>query len=305
MREWLLAQTPSGIEILIALQQWQTPALNAIMKAITDLGSAELALLVVPIILWCVDKEFGVRLIYAYLGVSYVNSALKALFHIPRPFSQVFKDFNAKLHPLRGEDSFSWPSGHAQNAVVVWGYTAYRVHRRWVQVLAVLIVLLIGFSRMYVGVHTPIDVLGGWAAGVLCLVGGIWIEPRLAERWRRLSFVHQLLIAVVVPVLLTLVAYSPAITMTTGALLGLSVGFVCEARYVRFAVQGVWWKRLLRGLTGLALLLPIYLGLKAFMPEAGALWPRLARYAVIGLAMAFGAPWLFVRVGLAAREERE
>ncbi|MBN1937314.1 MAG: phosphatase PAP2 family protein [Anaerolineae bacterium] len=303
-----MAQVPAGIDLLLALQSWRSPFWDALFKLITDSSNEKFLLVLVPIILWCIHKELGIGLTYIALSAFYVNGALKTLFHIPRPYATAFSDLNQKLVPLRYEESFSWPSNHAQNSTVMWGYLAYRVKKGWFVALMAVLVLLVGFSRMYLGVHTCIDVISGWTVGAVCLGVGLWIEPQARARWRRLSLARQIALSVIAPVLLTLIVPVEDTTMSTGALMGLSIGFVLEGRYVRFMVSGVWWKRVLRAVVGLLILSPVYPGLSALAPDVDAPWLaialRFACYALAGSLMAFVTPWLFVKVGLALSEEK-
>lgn len=307
MREWILAQVPTGIDLLLILQSWRHPLLNGLMQLITDLNGEQFGLFLVPIVLWCIHKELGRGLTYIALSVFYANGILKNWLQIPRPFAAEFQSFNQKLVPLRHEDSFSWPSGHSQNAVAMWGYLALRVKKWWFVALMVMLALLVGFSRMYIGVHTYVDVISGWTVGAVCLALGLWLEPQLRAGLGRLSLGGQMVWAAIIPILLTLLAPYKDTTMTAGALMGLSVGFVLESRYVRYTVQGVWWRRVLRAIVGLLILFPIYLGSSALSPEVDALWLmltlRFARYALLGLIMAFFAPWVFVKTGLAPAQE--
>ncbi len=307
MREWILAQIPAGIDLLLTLQSWRSPFLNTLFKLITDLGSEQFCLALGAIVLWGIHKESGVGLTYVALSAFYINGMLKNLFRIPRPFAAALGHLNQKLVALRYEESFSWPSNHAQNITVMWGYLAFRAKKVWFIALAAVLALLVGFSRMYLGVHTLVDVLGGWTVGVVCLALGLRLEPRLRAGLGRLSPGGQIALSVVTPILMALLVPVKDTTMAAGALMGLSIGFVLEGRHVRFSVRGVWWKRILRILVGLLISFLPYLGLSAIVPDVEALWLamslRFARYALLGFLTAFVVPWVFVKTGLASAQE--
>lgn len=309
MREWLLAQVPMGIQLLLALQQWHTPWLNMLMGVITDLGSERFYVMLIPIIIWCFDKEIGIGLSYVYLSSMYLNTVLKTWLAIPRPADPSLRAWNQDLVPLRQEPSFSWPSGHAQGSVGAWGYLAYKFNRAWLWGLSVILVLLIGFSRMYVGVHTHTDVIGGLIAGLLYLAIWLLLEPRLIPVLTRLPLGGQIALAVGVPVVLQLALPVEDSATITGAMLGLGLGCLLESRLVRFTVPGVWWKRVLRGIVGLAIVLPVYLGLSELFPAGQLHWLtlllRFVRYALVGLAATLVAPWVFVLTRLAGQEEKK
>ena len=308
MREWLLSLVPSGIEIMLVVQQWRTPLWDALMNVITNLGSEEFFIVLIPLLFWCVDKSLVVGLSYAYLTIVYVNTTLKTIFAIPRPYTAAFQDWNSTLVPLRHEETFSWPSGHAQGAVGVYGYLALVLKKAWFWVLGGGIVLLIAFSRIYLGVHTPFDVVSGLFFGGLLLAIWVWVEPRGASRLQRWAFAWQLGLAVAVPFLLLLLVPSKESATSMGALLGLGIGALLERRYIRFDVKGVWWKRVLRGIVGLVILLSIYLGLRALSPDIDIHWLmitlRFLRYAFLGVLMMAALPQLFLWMRLADREEK-
>src|SRR5215207_7784336 len=168
------------------LHDWETPTLTAFFLVVTALGSLEmiwLLSLVVAVIL-------GVRRQWLHLGTwlaslaggFVLNQLLKELFARPRPYFE---------HPLVLEASYSFPSGHATMSLIFYGMLAYfcvlalRTWRARTAVVfgAALLVLLIGFSRMYLGVHYLSDVIGGFASG------GIWLSTLItgSETLRRRS----------------------------------------------------------------------------------------------------------------------
>ena len=91
------------------------------------------------------------------------------------------------------ESSFGLPSGHAQNAVVVWGMLALWIRKTWAWIAGVIIILLIGLSRIYLGVHFPTDVLGGWRLVFCCCWLMLRCESQLTKWWRGQSLGMQAL----------------------------------------------------------------------------------------------------------------
>ena len=149
------------------LENIRMPVLNEFMLAITHLG-AEVAFLVIALILfWCVDKRRG----YYILSVGFLgtigNQFMKLWFRILRPWY-----LDPTLQPLEqaleGAEGFSFPSGHTQNAVGTFGGIAYTARRKLVRVVCIVLAVLVPFSRMSVGVHTPLDV--GVAAAMALLL---------------------------------------------------------------------------------------------------------------------------------------
>jgi hypothetical protein len=211
-----------------------------------------------------------------------------------------------RLTPIRFETSPSFLSGHTQGAVVVWGYLAYHIKKSWFRVFAVLIFLLIGFSRMYVGVHFPQDVIGGFIVGVVYLILWILLEPKVREWLSRQTVIVRYSLAVLVPLVIWFLNPSEATATPMGAAIGLGVGFVYEGQTVNFSVTGSTRQRILRAVFGLVVILVSYFGLgnifgnfdESMGETMETIW-RLVRYAIIGFGGGWFLPWLFVKTGLA------
>jgi hypothetical protein len=238
---------------------------------------------------------------------AWVNGLLKYTFDIPRPA-------DPRIRILWPDPAPSFPSGHAQNAVAGWGYMAYRLRSRLFWVVAFVFVLCIGLSRLVVGVHYPHDVLAGWIIGLILLVVYARAEPAVGRWIDRQRMVVQLVLSVVAPLILIflhpadgngLYPAERAIT-TMSALTGLGIGVVMEREWVRFRVEGIWWRRVLRFLVGLIVVGIAYAGPRLILPEGmphvldSAL--RFGRYALLGWMMAVFCPWLFVRLRLSEQD---
>ncbi|MGD8819656.1 MAG: phosphatase PAP2 family protein, partial [Anaerolineae bacterium] len=255
-----------------------------------------------------IDREIGIRLGYLSLLSAWINSVFKHLFAIPRPAAPQLDI------PYPATDP-SFPSGHAQGAVVNWAYLAYRFRNRIFWVISVIIILGIGLSRLVLGVHFPQDVLGGWIIGLGVLLVYIWLEEPVGRWIADQRTPVQVLLAVGVPLILIFLhpadpegLYPVAGSVTPmSALAGLGVGLIMERAWVRFRVEGEWWRRVLRFLLGLGIVAALYVGPRLILPEemdhGVEVITRMARYALVGWAVSFLAPWLFVRLRLAGQEE--
>jgi hypothetical protein len=284
---------------------------------------------ILPVLYWCVDSRLGIRVALILMLSTGVNDALKLAFHGPRPYW-----YSAEVKGLASETSFGVPSGHAQNAMVLWGMMAAWLKKWWAWLAAGLVIFFIGISRLYLGVHFPHDVLVGWLIGGLLL----WLMFRFwdpAEAWlSKMSFGGQVLVAFcasLVLILLPLIPYlwlkltnwqpdpawasfaTEAITMSgaftsAGTLFGLGIGLAWLTRQGGFKTSGAWWQLVLRFVLGLVGVLVFYVGLDKLFgliaPDAEAVLPfilRFLRYALIGAWVAGGAPWTFLRLKLAEK----
>jgi len=157
-----------GLDFIRSVQTIGNPVLTTVMKAITFTGSEIAYLAAIPFIFWCYDERKGLRLATAFLLSAWVNCSLKEVWRQPRPY---------ELDPSVGmavENSFGLPSGHAQGSATFWGIIAGWMRSPYGIVFAIAMPLVVGFSRIYLGVHFPTDVVAGWllGAGVLGLYYG-------------------------------------------------------------------------------------------------------------------------------------
>lgn len=287
MNGWILW----GIRVVQLLQSLGNPVLDRVFAAITLIGDEKFALLMVPFLYWALDKALALRLGFLYLGSAYVNTALKAAFAVPRPSPPAVR----VIAPAEG---YAFPSGHAQTTATVWGYLATQVRSTGFRVLAAVIIALVALSRVYLGAHYPQDVIVGIAIAILLIGIYNWFVTTYASRIR-LSLPAKLLVAIAIPTALLALHAETDTGSSMGTLLGLGVGVILENEWIRFSSGGPWGKRVTRFLLGLVVLLAIYFGLKAILPEA--LPFRVLRYALVGSWASLGAPWMFVMLRLADR----
>jgi membrane-associated phospholipid phosphatase len=306
MESWLQSLIPWGTQVIIWVQSHVPPWVTAFAKGFTFLGYQEFYFVALPLLYWCVDKQIGAALVYFSLLSAWVNDTIKYIFRLPRPS-------NSAIHVPPGfvETSPSFPSGHAQNAVVNWGYAAIRLHNRVFWIVAIVAFLGISLSRIVLGVHFPEDIIGGWIIGLILLGLYIWAGPPLSRWVISQAPAVQIGLAVIVPVALIFVhpadnqglypAKDSVVPMST--LIGVGIGLIMERAWLRFRVEGPLWQRGLRLVVGLAALGIFYLGPKLILPTGVAygleILLRFVRYAVVGWVAAFLCPWLFVRLRLA------
>lgn len=303
--------------------------LLAPMRFFTFLGAEEFYLLVAPAIIWCLDAALGLRLGLFLMISGGLNNSLKLLLHGPRPF---WVDPQARALVL--EASFGIPSGHAQNAVTVWGLLAFALRRLWAWLVAVLLIASIGFSRLYLGVHFPADVIAGWLVGVLLLASLLRLEPGVRAWLAARSAGDQILAALMASMSLVILGSLARLSLArwvlpfqwienagavfpgeiinpyaldglisnAGAFFGLATGAIWLRSLGGFQVGGPVGQRLLRYPLGLLGVLLIWYGLGQIFPRGDDLISytlRYLRYALVGGWISGLAPLLFVRFGLA------
>jgi membrane-associated phospholipid phosphatase len=311
---------------LQALGGWLTPP----MQFFTFLGLEQFYVLVMPAVLWCFDIGVGLRVGTILLTSNMLAFTLKLVFGLPRPYW-----ISRRVQALSTEWSFGLPSGHAMNAVTLWGRLASAIQRRWALAAALALMFLIPLSRVELGVHFPADVIAGWVFGGILLFAFLKYERGVAERLLRATPAARLLVACLGPLALVGLALAvrtiraplgiPAAWVETaaaaapeappidpleissilaigGIFLGFCVGGALLVDWGGFRVEGAWAQRLLRYAVGLVGVVIIFIGLAAIFPSGPSLVAvtlRALRYALVGFWISYLAPRVFVWVGVA------
>lgn len=296
MPDWMRWQ----IEGIARLQALQPPWAIPFWQLMSFLGEEQAFLLILLALLWGYRKREALAAATALLLGSYLTFTLKDLFAQPRPF-QVAPHQVRVLLPGGETLGYGLPSGHALNAVAMWGTLAAMVGHPPFTAFAVGLILLIGLSRVVLGVHFFHDVLAGWGVGALVALLVAYGASRPLPRGL-FSRGRAALAALGIVLLLFLVHGTHETAVPLGAWLGMALGALGESRTGGFDPGGRWARRGLRLAIGLLTLGAVYIGLsQAFhaFPLTEAPFLRLTRYALIGLWVTWGAPWLFLRLRLA------
>lgn len=279
-----------GLEFIRTLQQVRGPILDTFFKMVTSMGDEQFVLLLMPLLVWCLDFHAGARILLLLVSSGYINFALKEWIREPRPFhldSQVMV-----IH----SDGYGMPSGHSQLAVVIWGAIAAWTRKKWAWAVALVLALLIGFSRIYLGVHFPTQVLAGWSVGAILLALYLLGIERVEAWLAKLTLLWQLALVLSVSLLMLLVQSAPDPAAAAGVFCGAGVGLALARRFLHISVAGPWWQRALRYVIGVVILFAIVEGLKLVFPVEGeALYTvlRSLRYGLVGLWATLGGPLLF------------
>lgn len=288
-----------GLAIIRAIQSIHSPFLDQFFRIVSDLHGELVYLIVLPFLLWLYDKRFARFMGHVFILGNVSNDILKNLFDTARPSP-------ADVRSLHNEPSGAFPSGHSQNPLLFWGAVALQMGRRWITVTLAIMVVLIGISRMYLGAHWPLDVIGGWTLGALML----WLMVSTRSFWtgEKQSLGTRLLWAAVIPSAMLLVAALlgdvPALTAPTaekqefykfaGVYYGFLIGSVLEEEYVGFNPRlGGTLVQVAKVVVGLVLVLAVKEGFKLFLPATNL--GDIIRYGCMGLMVTAGAPLVFRR----------
>ncbi len=264
--------------VLYALESIRTPVLNEVMSVITLLGGEMFFMVIAVAVFWCVSKRMGYYLMVVGFFGTVINQFLKILCCVPRPWVKD-PDFTIVESARAEATGYSFPSGHTQNAVATYGGIARYTRRKRLRTVLAVLTVLVAFSRMYLGVHTPLDVGVSFAIATLLVLG---LYPLMEEADRRPAV---LTCTIVVMVLCSgaFVGYlylrgdTGATAEDTanyvsalengwkllGSTLGLLVSNILDRKYIRFETRAVWWAQLIKLTLGFGLLLVIRSALKA------------------------------------------
>lgn len=292
--------------VLYLLEKIRIPVLNELMLLVTQLGEETAFLVLALIIFWCVDKRRG----YYVMAVGFVgtilNQVLKLICRVPRPW-ELDRNFTILEQAREAAKGYSFPSGHTSTAVGTFGAIAMTEKRRWVKTLCITLAVLVGFSRMYVGVHTPYDVLFG-AVCALSLVFGL--KPIvMGKSDKAMKILLASMLALGMGYLLYVELYPfPAdfdthnLTSATenaytmiGCLIGVAIVYMTEKKWINFSVEGKWWVQLIKIVLGLLLVLAVKSGLKAPLISlfGSELIARAVRYFLVVLTAGLLWPMTF------------
>ncbi len=264
------------MELLYALESIRTPFLDKLMGLVTNLGGEAVFIVTAIVVFWCLSKSCGYYMMTVGFAGTIINQFLKLWFRIPRPW---VKDPNFTIvESARAEATgYSFPSGHTQNAFAVFGAPARFFKNTALRIIFILLIALTAFSRMYVGVHTPLDV------GVSLIVGTILvfvIYPFFRDMDKSPKKVY-IIFGIFIVLAAAFVAFVelydfPAdidaenyasglknAYMILFCAIGLMLTFFIDTKYVRFPTRAVWWAQIIKVVVGLAILLALKSVLKA------------------------------------------
>ena len=292
------------MEFLYVLEKLRVPGLNEFMLTITRLGEETAFLVLALLFFWCVDKKRGYLLMsVGFLGTM-ANQFMKLWFRIPRPWV-LDPEFTILEAAREAATGYSFPSGHTTSAVATFGSIAVTAKNKVAVWVCWTLAVLVGLSRMYIGVHTSADVLVGAMTSLILIL----ILRKVPEN----DLGMKILVTVMLLLSMGLMAFvslypfpedvdahnlesglKNAYTMV-GCMLGVLIVYHVEQRYVKFSTKAVWWAQILKAVLGLALVLAVKEGLRGPLETlfGNPLTARMVRYFLIVAAAGIVWPMSF------------
>ena len=259
------------IDVLLWFQEHRTGFWDAVMNACSTLGGDVIALALVCLVFWCMSRKEGNRMILNMFSGLVLNQLIKIAVAARRPWvrDSRIRPYGSTLNeqgvPVGGAivdaTAYSFPSGHTANAVSAFAGYAYK-KQWWLNVIVWIFAVLIAVSRMYLGVHTPQDVLFSLFFGIILVI----LMDKLADALEKKPSLDIVIVGVflllgVATVITTLVRMNGAPVddntrdafKTTGANFGALIGWLLERRTVRFERPKSFLKGLIRFAAGVIL----------------------------------------------------
>lgn len=271
------------IRILQMLQDIRTDFLTAFFTAITMMAEEVYITLFIAIFYWCIDKKRAVRLGYFVLFNSVFNSVIKSMIKMPRPFNE------GVVTAIRKETAtgFSFPSGHTQTATGFWTGSMIILKTKASVIVGSVMILFVAFSRMYLGVHWPMDVLGGILFGLIFT----YFANETLDEEGKMQKMHVLISSVAVLIVL-IFPLDTSICKAVASLWALCFGGFLEQNYVKFKEKQAIPFQLVKVIIGILGLWVIY---QLTLPMAATITRLyvIIRNAAYILWLIVGAPWCF------------
>ncbi|MDY0287449.1 MAG: phosphatase PAP2 family protein [Sphaerochaeta sp.] len=285
--------------ILLFFQNISSPFMDSFANVASAVGEQTFVIAVMLYILWNLDKNKGFTICSTLLFSVMSMGALKAIVRAPRPF-QVLESIDGKR--LATATGYSFPSGHTTTGSSFYSALAFAYKKRALSILCAVMIVLVGTSRLYLGVHWPIDVFGGLVLGIgITLIASAKMSALYDDKGKRYRF------SIIVGAITFVLGLGMAILLNTHSIdevaftdlmkvLALAgggyLGFAFEAKKVNYSVEATVKKKLLRFFLGMVGVIGI-MGLKALIPASLYSVGSFARYAALG----FWATGLFPFIG--------
>ena len=270
------------MQLLYILEQLRTPAVTKALSALTYFGGVYGFMVLSIIVFWCIDKRCGYFMLSLGFIGTVINQFLKILFRIPRPWV-LDPSFEPVESAVADAGGFSFPSGHTQNVFATFGGVFAWTKKVWLKIVCAVLIVLVAFSRMYLGVHTPLDVGVSVVIGIVLLFV-LYPVFRDIDRHPNRFYGFLAVLAVLLAAFLlysylwpfpdwmyaeehvvNLIEARHNASILTGALAALTIAYTLDLRRTRFDTKAVWWAQILKVVIGLVVTLALIEGTKAVL----------------------------------------
>lgn len=293
------------MQFLYWLESIRNPVCDWFFSTITHLGDETAFLLIAIFLFWCVNKRSGYYLMISGFFGTIINQVMKLACKVPRPWVRD-TSFTIVESAREGASGYSFPSGHSQNAVNTFGALFITSKSKWFRIVCAVLAVLVLLSRMYLGVHTPWDVVAGAASAlvILILLEELFKNDKLYEKAMpiivgiltagSIAFFIYAMVSLPSDDENVLSAAKNARTML-GCSLGLIVVYLMDTYVVKFKTNASWYVQIIKFALGGGIVFVIKalfkIPLEAIMGDnerilryflivvfAGAIWPMTFKF---------------------------
>lgn len=290
------------MKFLYFLESIRFPLLDDLMLLITRFGEETAFLVAALIVFWCVDKNRGYYIMGVGFGGTILTQFLKLLCKVSRPWV-----LDPAFEPVPGSKEaatgYSFPSGHSQSAVGTFGSLALTGKNKVLRWIFLAMAVLVPFSRMYLGVHTPADVLVGSGCALVLMLGlrflndGKYVRPMLFAMCG-VSVLYFIFVQFLLnPENQDAHNYASGLKNAytlMGAIFGMLLVHFADEKWAHFEVKAIWWAQILKVCGGLILVLLVKEGLRTPLAALFGEYPgRAVRYFLVVLAAGILWPLTF------------
>ncbi len=288
------------MDLLRAIEAIRTPLGEKLWQFFTFFGEETFIVVVLCILFWCLNKNLSYKIGATFFLGGLLTQGLKITFQIPRPWvlDPHFKPVGTAIETAT---SFSFPSGHTASAGSLFFPIALSGRRWWLRLIGLVMPFVVAFSRMYLGVHTLLDV--GVALGITALFALLVHLVSRTRLWER-----------PLPVALGLLGFSAVVLIyafcrqditrdmledcikAAAAGVGFAGGYFIERKWINFDVKAAWWMQVIKVVVGIGVVLALKSGLKLVLGDT--LVVDALRYFLLILWILAGWPMIFQRVRL-------
>lgn len=270
------------LQMIQHLAEYRTPLLNAFFESLNFFDTDYFYLLMIPISWAVLGKKFGSRIVFMIMLSGIVNFFIKDIFQIPRPFT---------IDPSIGliyAPGYSFPSGAAQGTVLISGILYNEFRKKWMIPILAAYILLVSFSRNYLGVHYPIDILGGWIVGGVLLLFYFFVYLKLEKPFSKMRPGYPCVIRLAFYTLPLWMSWDPVYVKISAIAIGVSVGIlVLDYLKKDVKVDRRWSVNIIRAFCSCLLLVFLYLILKKVNIEQKEI-KNIIIYFTLGFTETFG-----------------
>ncbi len=290
------------MSFLYFLESLRNPVCDLLFSFITLFGEETIFMAVGLIFFWCVSKTQGYFLLCTGFIGTVINQFLKMLFRVPRPWVKN-PEFTIVESAREAATGYSFPSGHTQTSVGLFGGIARANKTKWLRITSIVLCVLVPLSRMYLGVHTPHDVIVSVGVALLLIFAGYPLFVKAAESPKVMYIILGALTVISVAYLCFISFYQfPEDVYAVenvhnyisalkngytllGCMLGFIVVYTADLKWVKFETKAVWWVQIIKIVGGLLVVLAVKelakIPLNAILPENT--WARMIRYFLVAI----------------------